>query len=74
MGFPALPAIHRMVFGEWAAHELKERGSQWATVSGYGGWRPLAFRGYVDTTADISKAMANRLIEDCDVNESDAES
>ena len=42
-------------------------------MAGLGGWRPLGFRGYVDTTADISSAMDKLLIEDFDPDESDEE-
>ena len=38
-----------------------------------GGWRSLAFRGYVDTTSDISKAMTRLLIEDFDPASSEEE-
>ena len=61
------------VFRRGAAQELKERGGQWTTVAGLGGWRSLAFRGYVDTTADISQAMAKLPIEDFNPDESDEE-
>ena len=60
-------------FRRGAAQELKERGSQRTTVAGVGGWRSLAFRGYVDTTADISRATARLLIEDFDPASSDEE-
>lgn len=55
-------------FRRGAARELKERGIQWATVAGAVGWEALAFRGYVDTAADISQAMATLPIEDFDPN------
>ena len=60
-------------FRRGAAQELKERGSQWTTVAGAGGWRSLAFRGYVDTTEDISRAMAKILIDEFDPDESGLE-
>ena len=60
-------------FRRGASRELKERGSQWATAAGAGGWRSLASRGYVDTAEDISRAMDKLLIEDFDANGSDGE-
>ena len=60
-------------FRRGAAQELKERGSQWTTVAGAGGWRSVAFRWYVDTAEDISRAMAKLLIEEFGPGESDLE-
>ena len=60
-------------FRRWGEQEPKERGPQRTTVAGAGGWRSLAFRGYVDTAEDISRAMAKLLIDDIDPDESDFE-
>ena len=73
IGAPYANSYSSHGFRRGAAQELKERGSQWTTVAGIGGWRPLAFRGYVDTTADVSNAMARLLIEDFDPSSSDEE-
>lgn len=56
-----------------ASQELKERGSQRATVSGAGGRRTLASRWYVDGTADISRALDRLRIEDCEPDSIDGD-
>ena len=73
LGLPYAQSHTSHGFRLGAAQELKERGSQWTAVAGIGGWRSLASRGYVGTTADISRAMARLLIEDFDPASSDEE-
>ena len=42
-----------------------------ATVAGAGGWRPLDFRGCVETTAGISRATSKIPVSDYDPDSSD---
>ena len=60
-------------FRRGKAQELKESGSQWATVAGIGGRLSLAFRGYLGATSDISKATARLLIDDYGPSSSEEE-
>ena len=50
-------------FRRGAAQELKETGSQWAASATLGGWKSLAFLGYVDLTDEVERDMAKLLIE-----------
>ena len=50
-------------FRRGAANELKATGSQWSTIATIGGWKSLAFKGYVDLTTEVDRDMAKLLIE-----------
>ena len=70
---PKIPHARRFSprgFRRWGAHDLKERGPQWAAVAGVGGWRSLAFRGCVGAIADIIRPIARLIVEDCDPDSS----
>ena len=45
------------------AQELKSTGSQWSTVAAAGFWHSLAFKGYVDLTADVARDLSQLLID-----------
>ena len=59
-------------FRRGAAQELKEVGSPWAVVATAGLWRPPAFRGNVDLTAEVEQGVRSLFPVDSD-SESDAE-
>ena len=46
-----------------AANELKSKGSQWPTIATLGGWRCLAFRGYLGLTLELDRDMSKILAE-----------
>ena len=48
-------------------------GSHRSVVAGVGEWRPLAFRGYVDTTFDVERDMSKILIETDQLTEDEEE-
>ena len=56
-------------FRRGASQEIKERGGHRAALADLGGWRSLAFRGRVDTTADISRDTHRLLIYNFDPDE-----
>ena len=64
IGLPNAPRYSSHAFRRGAAQELKEKGAQWSTIATLGGWRSLAFRGYVDLTADIARDMSKLLAEE----------
>ena len=50
-------------FRRGAANELRATGSPWSVIATVGGWKSLAFRGYVDLTQEVDRDMAKLLIE-----------
>ena len=50
-------------FRRGASNELKTKGPQRTVVAGLGEWRPLAFKGYFDTTLEVAIDMSKLLIE-----------
>ena len=44
-------------------NELKSEGSQWAVIAPLGDWRPMAFKGYVELTDDVSMDMSKPIME-----------
>lgn len=55
-------------FRRGAANELRTKGPQWSTVATLGEWRSLAFRGYVDITAELDRDMSKLLAETEDLD------
>ena len=54
-----------------AANELKTKGAQLSTVSTIGDWRSIAFRGYVDLTAELGRATPRLLAATDEVDAAD---
>ena len=64
IGLPNAARYISHAFRRGAAQELKEKGSQWTTISTLCDWRSLAFRGYVDITNDIASDTSRLLAEE----------
>ena len=64
MGNLSIPEASRFSppgFRRGAAQQLKTTGSQWPTVAASGFWQSLAFKGYIDLTADVARDMSKLL-------------
>lgn len=54
-------------FRRGGSHDTKESGPQRSVVAGAGGWRSLAFRGYVDLSDEPHRRIAKLFIGHCDL-------